>query len=218
MGNNMSAYGAMFDKNNAVATTINTASEYHALENQGTGLCSGFAFDAGSNGAITDTADNGGVLRCTDVAHGLATGDMITLNGMGDAAHNGITAVTVIGVDTFDCDNIVYNSIEDTGSWQQGSSLTVGTGGAGIYMISWGASGSAAVSAKEYHFECFQNIVAIDGTHKPRTFTGTTIGNFGSPAALVSLAESDIVWCGVENVTDTTNLTIADFNLSLVKL
>jgi hypothetical protein len=66
---------------------------------------------------VTDTADNGGQLQCTSVAHGLATGDTVVLSDMGDSAHDGSTVVTVDDANTFTCDDIAYNSDDDTGTW-----------------------------------------------------------------------------------------------------
>ncbi|KKK68999.1 hypothetical protein LCGC14_2938440, partial [marine sediment metagenome] len=63
-------HGEMFLDGNGVATTITAASKRVAIEGLSSSHLANFTFVASANGIITDTANNGGTLRITDVAHG----------------------------------------------------------------------------------------------------------------------------------------------------
>ena len=151
-------YGEMYTVDNTNATTVNSTSEWHAVTaDVSEGYTNGFTYDAGSTGAITNTADNGGVLRCTDATHGLVDGDYITMQ-MANTAHSGITIVDEIDANTFDATNITYNSINDTGTWQQGASLTADAGTSGKFKGSWAASGISETNAHVFDFTPCLNI------------------------------------------------------------
>ena len=207
--------GSMYIYDSAVATDINTTSVYHALRGFSAGsILDGITFGAGSTGAITDTASNGGVLRCTDVGHGLTTGDYLTLTGMGDALHDGTTQVTVIGVDTFDCDDISWNSDADTGTWYQGSYLEIDEGNGGSFHVTWGMSASVAVANKTFKFELVKNTTDLDEFAAERKFGSTDLGVLGG-SGQAELSEGDRLWMQVKNTSDTTNFTIKHANMGI---
>jgi len=197
--------------------TINTTNVYHAI----TGLLEGSvngatSYKASLSGSISLTANNGGVLRCTDVGHGLDTGDYITLNGMGDAAHNGITRVTVIDTDVFDCDDIAYSSSADTGSWQRGASMTINYGYGGIYNISFSITGSVGAANKNIKVEAYKNITPLDEFAIERLFGNTGYGNAGSTGVAL-LTSGDVLWLASENTTDAADWTIRHANINISK-
>lgn len=209
--------GSMYLYEGSETIAINTTDAYHAI----TGLLeadmdSSFTYLASATGSITDTANNGGLLRCTDATHGLTTGQVITLNGMADAAHNGITTVTVIDPNTFDCLDIAYNSIDDTGSWQRGSSLTVKTGQGGNYSFSYSISASVAVASKNIRVEPYKNIDPLDESACERLFSNTGWGVGGS-GGTVHLIPGDIIWLACRNTTDTQDVVITHANIHLDK-
>lgn len=195
--------------------SINTTDVYHAL----TGLLEGdidtaFTFISSTTGSVTNTANSGGKLRCTSAAHGLTTGQTVTLNGMGDAAHNGVTVITKIDDNTFDCTDVAYNSASDTGSWQRGSGLQVNTGFGGAYSFSYSISASVAVSNKNVVVEPYVNSTAIDEAATERLFGNTGYGVAGSGGEVMLIA-GDIVWLGCRNTTDTQDLIIRHTNIHL---
>ena len=210
--------GSMYVYDSAVATSIDAVDQYHAVQVFGTGtLLNGITFTAGTNGAITDTADNGGTLRCTDASHGLATGQYVTLTGMGDAAHVGSTAVTVIDANTFDCDDISHNSDNDTGNWQRGASLTVDTGHGGDFHCVFSMSFTSAGNNKNYKFELVKNTTDLDEfAAEEKVQTANDLGNASAQGTVV-LNGGDVLWLQVENTTDATNLTITHGNVHLMK-
>jgi len=197
--------------------TINTADVYHAVTGFTAGSVNSAAtFLESATGSITDTEDNSTVLRCTDVAHGLTTGQYITLNGMGDVAHNGITRVTVISEDVFDADDITYNSDDDTGSWQRGSSLTIKDGFGGAFSGGFSLSATAAVANKDFKFEIYGGTTAFDEFAVEAVFPNNTINNVGS-GGIGNLPSGTVMWMAVKNASDTANITIKHANLNMKK-
>jgi hypothetical protein len=197
--------------------TINTTGVYHAVIGLLESSIDGAAtYKASLVGAITDTANNGGVLRCTDATHGLDEGDYVTLNGMGDALHNGVTRVSVIDVNTFDCDNITYNSASDTGSWQRGTSLKINAGNGGIYDGAFSVTARSAVASKNFKFELYLNEVPFDEFAWERLFGNTGYG-VGASGGVGLLKNGDVLWMAVENTTDTQDVIIRHANLHITK-
>ncbi len=200
--------------------TIDAVDQYHGVLGFSEGAHSeGFTFLASDTGAITDTENNGGVLRCTDVAHGLTTGQYITVTGMGDALHVGSTGVTVITVDVFDCDDIAYNSINDVGNWQRGSSLTVQDGFEGTYVFGFSCSWSSAAVLKNYKFEPVVNNVDSDEiVFESKIGTANDLASSGAGGHEM-LAARDVIWLQMKGTTDNTNATLrqANFHITLVK-
>lgn len=197
--------------------TINTVSVYHAviglLESSVGGAVT---YKVSLVGSITDTANNGGVLRCTDATHGLDDGDYVTLNGMGDALHNGVTRVSVIDGNTFDCDDITYNSINDTGSWQRGTSMKIKDGFGGVYDGAFTVTARSAVASKNFKFEVYANTTAFDEFAWERLFGNTGYG-VGASGGIGLLKTGDVLWMAVENTTDTQDCIIRHANLHITK-
>lgn len=197
--------------------TINTANVYHAVTGFSEGsVDSAATFTASATGSITDTADNGGVLRCTDAAHGLTTGQFITLNGMGDAAHNGVTEVTVIDSDTFDAEDITYNSDNDTGEWQRGSSVTIKSGFGGAFNGGFSITGAAAAANKNFKFEVYGGTTPFDEFAVEALFPNSNYNNVSS-GGIGNLPAGTVMWVAVKNTTDTANITIEHANLHMKK-
>lgn len=212
-------YAEMHMYEAAQEIVINTVSQYHMVYGFHAGACNGWTFNGDDkSGAITDTENNGGVLRCTDVGHGLTTGDIISLTGMGNVLHNGVTAVTVISADVFDCDDIVYNSIDDTGTWNEGSYLEAGAGVDGVYFCSFSASVDADANNKIAKFEFRKNATEIDTVVAERKFAiGDDVGSV-SACGLVSISAGDRISLTIEGKTDTTNFDFEHANINLHKL
>lgn len=215
-------HGGMYLYDSATSVSITAGQQYHAV---GVFIAQsdleGLTFGAGSTGAITSTADNGGVLRCTDAAHGLATGDYVCLHNMADAAHVGTTKVTVIDVDTFDCDNITYNSAADTGSWSQGDYLQVSPGASGHWQIGWSASQSSPDAAnKTFKIECVKNTTDIDEGATERKFgIQNDVGVVASASNILDLVAGDRIWMQVQNVAaDTSDISFLHAHLFMVRI
>ena len=203
----------------AALQTIDVKEQYHAVQGFSEGVhVDGFTFLASANGAITDTANNGGVLRCTDVGHGLTTGQYITQTGMGDVLHVGSTRVTVITADLYDCDDIAYNSIGDTGNWQRGSSLTLLAGYEGLYLLTTTCSWTSAGNNKNYKFELVKNNIDLDEiVFEERVGVAADLQS-AAAGGHETLAVGDAIWTQVEGTTDATNLTLKHANMHLTRV
>lgn len=213
------SHSTMYLYDATLTLTIDAVDQYHAVQGllEGSDV-EGLTYLASSSGAITDTEDNSGTLRCTDVGHGLTTGQYVTLHGMGDAAHAGTTGVTVISADVFDCDDIAYNSIDDTGNWSRGSSLTVDNYHQGVYHIIYSASLLSAANNKNFKVEVCVNTTDQDEYASEEKLTLTTdIQNLGS-GGIVHLSVGDVVWLKAKGTTDDTNLIIEHANVALTRV
>lgn len=211
--------GCMYMYEAAEPVVIDAQDQYHAVQGfQPNGCNDGVTFLASATGSVTDTANNGGVLRCTDAGHGLSTGQYITLTGMGDAAHVGSSRVTVIDVDTFDCDNIVYNSIGDTGTWIRGSSLTINTGHGGTYQIGYSFSMYSVANNRNVRVEVVKNVTDLDEMASERKIAVLNDLGVLSSGNLVGLVGGDTVWMQLKNTTAATDFAIEHANFSMHKL
>lgn len=203
---------------NATVTPINTVSVPHAVQGVGSVLVAptnGFTFSSGSTGAITNTANNGGILRITDVGHGLSTGDIVTITGLATAAQNNITQITRIGNDTFDCDDIAFATAGETGNWYKGDALIANTGADGIYSLSFNGFGISSGVNKVFEFELAQNSTLIEVLESRRFFaTSSDYGSF-SAQGMVTVTAGDIISFIIIGITDTTDFTITHLNVSL---
>jgi hypothetical protein len=211
-------YGEMKIAENTTATEIREDAEWQALTaNVVTGLVNNFTYDAGLLGVVASIADaGGGDITVTDVAHGLSAGNIITMNGHTDAAYNGIFEVkTVPTLDTFTI-TAVYTAT-DTGYWQKGASLTVGSGGAGIYKGTWSSTGIAATNGHVFDFGPVVNTTVDTGAIARRTFSNADYGSF-SGTGLVTLAEGDVISFVARNNSASGNITIRAFDLNLHRI
>ena len=199
-------YGEMYIYNNSNVTVIETADTPIALRQISEGLNSGFIFHAGSTGAITAYADYSGTVAgtvlVTDVGHGLATGDIITIRG--STNYNGIFAVTVVSVDTF---YITDTWVADDGAsdWDQGASLTAQPGAAGIYTSTWQMT-TAPAGACRVLFKANINITPQDKSSAGRELAINDEDN-NSSTCLLDVSEGDIIWLSAQSdaTTDITN-------------
>ena len=211
-------FAEMHLHDNAVATVINTVNKPHLVQGLFLSVfAEGFVFAAGSTGAITNSADNGGTLRLTDVAHGLSTGAVVSVTGLPTAANNNITRVTVIDVDTFDCDDIAFAGAGETGIWYEGDKFTTLQGSQGIYKISFHSFGTSAAVNKEFEYEVFVNNIPQENIEAARKYAASDLGTVGG-GGLITLAAGDIITFAMFGLTDTTNFTQKHTNVTIHRI
>ncbi len=210
-------HGEFFVKGNATVTTITDANKGVAMELGAGDHLKDFTFVAGANGVITDTANNSGTLRITDVAHGRTTGDILSINGLATASQNGITAITRIDDDTFDCDNLTFATIDETGTWQMGAYLLVPAGGAADYRIEFKSSVLSASANKTYTIQGMINTSEDDGLFAEVRLSSADVSLIGF-GGIHTLAVADRLWVCINGLTDGTNITLKHFNLSLNRI
>ena len=210
-------HGEMFLDGNGTPVTISTKDDPVALEGFSSSHLVDISFVSSANGVTTDTANNSGTLRITDATHGLTTGDIVTINGLATPAQNGTTAITRITDDVFDCDDISYATIDETGAWQMGSYLLVPTGGAGTYLALMTNSATPGGTNKTYLIQLCVGTVAQTDAKAERKFGAADIGAFPL-GGFMTLADADRVWLSVTNLSDTTDITFKHANLSIHRI
>jgi hypothetical protein len=216
--NNVAPIGSCYVYEGVAATVITKTDQYHGITVFGADEEEGVTFLVGLTGSITNTANNGGILRCTDVDHGLLTGQYITLNNMTTNVHSIQTRVTKIDNNTFDCDDIAYAAAGDTGSWQRGASLTIGAGNGGHWLLAYAVSCYPAANNKNFKFEPMINTTHFDQCATENKLLSTTDYQVLSNAYPIELLAGDTVQLMLKNTTDATDLTIIHGNLILTRL
>lgn len=210
-------YAEMYEYENTAATTIGTQNVYHAVDNFVAGLIDGFTFVAGKEGSIASVADYSGTVAgtvlITDVAHGLLTGDVITIHETTD--YNGTFVITKVTDDTFYITETYTSS--QTGEWAMGSYLRCEEGSDGIYSASLSLTASAAGTNVRFKFEINKNEVVMDNVAVERVFANSDYSSL-STRGLVSLVEGDRIWVSTVNKTNSSNITIYHANITLTRL
>ncbi len=210
-------HGEMYLDGYGTPASVTTVNDPVALEGFSSSHLADFTFVASKNGVITDTENNSGTLRITDVAHGLVTGDIITINGLATAAQNGITAITKISNDIFDCDDIAFATIDETGTWQMRSYLLVPTGGAGTYLAMMFNSATPAGTNKTYLLQLIVNVTPQVDAKSERKFGAADIGAFPL-GGFLTVADADRIWLSVTGLSDATEITFKHANLSVHRI
>lgn len=209
-------YGEAYIYNNANPTVIETANTPIALRQIVTGLVHNFIFDAGSTAGITIYADYSGTVAgtvlVTSAAHGLATGDVITIRG--STNYNGAFEVTVVSASTFYITD-TWAGDDGASDWDQGTSLTVGVGAAGLYPAFWQMS-TAPAAAAVLTFNMYINATIQAKSTAERKFPINDLASCSSSCVL-DLAEGDIVWLAVSS-DGTANITNKHGNFNIRKL
>lgn len=203
-------YGEMYAYENGTATTIAANNVYHAIQgifSTGAAL-SGVTFMAGSTGPIASVAEGtpaDGKVTVTDVAHGLTTGDLITIVGSTD--YDGKYAITWLSADTFEITATWVAT--NTGTWIEGDYLTVTA--AGVYALDWNVSADGVSATNEnYHGELVKNVSDLDGSAAEALVSGGADVSALSGGTIVALAANDRIWLSVkQTTTGTDNVTLS---------
>lgn len=204
-------YAGMYLNDNNTDTVIGTADHPVMLHSFTTGSLQGFTFDAGRivDADIANEIDAGaGVLQIeTSGAHNLTTGDVVSQTGMADAAHNGITIITVVNGTNYTCDDIVYNANAgvSAGHIVEGSHLIAGTGSAGQYLVSFHIS-THVDAADTVKLQLYINSTACIKCIGQRRFANNDQGNI-TGGSIVTIAEGNKIYLTVTNTTGTNDLT-----------
>ena len=210
-------HGEIYLDGNGNPVTIATVNDPMALEGFSSSHLKDFTVVPSKDGVITDTEDNGGTLRITDVAHGLVTGDIVTINGLATPAQNGVTAITKVTNDVFDCDDISFATIDETGTWEMGTYLLVSTGGAGTYLANMSSSATSAAVGKVYLLELYIDTTSQPDAKVERKYTAADIGSIGL-SGLITLVAGNRIWLAITNITDASEITFKHANLVLHRI
>lgn len=212
------AYGEMYAYENTTALAIGTVDIYHAVGSSGlvTGLVNGFTFQAGSTGPISAFADYSGTVAgtvlVTDTAHGLLTGDIVTIDGTTN--YNGTFSITKVDDNTYYITD-TWVADDATGNWTMGAYLKASK--AGVYRVGMSLTAHAASANKTFKFEMMKGITNLDNIAVSRAFAVTDYTPM-SATGLVTLAVDDRLWLAVMNQTDAVDITIRHINVNVSKL
>ncbi len=197
--------------------TIDTANVYHGVIGFSTGSINDFTFDAGRevDPNISAEADNTDLQIDTSLAHGLLTGDIVTLSNMNNAGHNGACDVVFVDADTFDCDNIAYvaGAGASAGRVVEPSYLQAGTNAAGTYLFQLSISGQSVGTGITFKWELNNDITPIDTIVSERKHTNTDMGAMAS-SGFVTIVAGDRIWLSTMNKDNTTDFTIEHANVN----
>jgi hypothetical protein len=219
----ISGVSGMFEYQNAVVMGIDQVNTYHPFWTAGVvaGSLDGWTFTAGLDGTFSAVANaGGGQIEITIGAHSLVAGQIFALTSASVAGYRppnptvfviqSVTATTVRVIATF--------TATATGTWTRGAFLKAGPSAAGKYTIAWTCTAQAASGTnKDYHFEPWQNVTAIDKSAGGQLMNSTGPQCCAGPRAFITVAAGDIITMMCANQTDVTDLTIVDFNLTLLR-
>lgn len=152
---NAKAYLIPFEFSTTQAYIIEAGEQYFRFYRDG-----GRIFDI--SGTITGAANNGaGLIRITDVAHGLSTGSRVEISGvLGTVEANGEWVVTVISADTFDLQGSAFvNAYTSGGIWNRPYEIATPYTLADLSLVRWSQSADTLYLAH--------------GTYAPRKLTRT---------------------------------------------
>lgn len=210
-------HGEMYMDSNGTATTITDANKAVAIEGFSSSHLIDLTFVSSKNGVITDTINNGGILRCLDASHGLTTGDIITINGLATAAQNKTTTITKFDNNNFDCDDITFATASESGTWQMGSYLLIPTGGDGTFLASMSSSATPVGANKTFLIQLCINTTAQVDVKVERKFSAADIGSL-SMTGFITVVAANRVWISATGLTDGANITFKHINLLIHRI
>lgn len=209
-------YGEMYEYENTNITTIGTQNIYHAVNHFITGLTNGFTFTAGIEGTGSISNYSGtvaGTVLLLDTAHGLNTGDIITVHSSTD--YNGTKSIIKVTDDAFYF-TATYTS-NQSADWAMGSYLKCSAGSDGIYNVMMNNTSFASSVGKTFKFELNKNTIPLDNIAVSRKYASIDYTSLAA-SGLVSLVTGDRIWLSCRNETDATEITVRHCNVHLIRV
>ncbi len=203
-------HGVMNIHNNATLMTINAVStgelnNIHGVRLFNSSKLLGFTFDAGHDDvAITAIAQNGSDITVSAAGHSVVVGDIACITATADANYDQPHVVTAISAGV-SFDVTATFGATATGFVHVPSSLIPDT--AGDYSIAFGSSVSSDATNKTYEYHIWSGVTRLDVTSTKRFFTTNDIGVLGGADIAAVSTIADVMWVGVANLSDDTDLT-----------
>lgn len=215
-------YGLVHDT--TLTQAIGTTATWQAIFGMTNDQVNGFTY---ATGVSTDlTAGGGSTFASSDaglsttitsgVAHGLSTGDFVTIVGCSTAGYNGQVAVSdVSDANTFKIAKAFIDDPATEGDVIRGDCLTATA--AGAFDVTVIANGyTVAVGPINYVFSVFKNITQqdtfpIDGF----LMNNHTSFTFGAP---LTVSVGDKIWLGIWDDTGTNNFVFKSLYLKCIGL
>ncbi len=210
-------YAECFLHNNASASTITTASTQHAISGYGAGHSEGISPTAGITGTTSAFADYSGTVagtvKATDTAHGLTTGDIITIEG--GANYAGVHQITVIDANEFYFTDI-WVSDDGAQPWTRGDYIEIKR--KGTYILAFSASITPASANQVFEFHIYKGTTELDHFKVEHKFLLTSDIATVSMTGVDPADIGDRFWISMANITSAANLTIKNSNMSIIQV
>jgi hypothetical protein len=98
-----------------------------------------------------------------------------------------------------------------------GGFLTASAGTSGVFLITVSVSSQATSANKDFEMAVFKNDVQQNNITSKRRFSNADLGS-QSLGGLITIVPTDIINLQVANLTDTSNITLFDVNLTIHKI
>lgn len=207
-------HAEMYVFDSSTATTITTTNTPHGINVFSAGHLNGYTFSSGVNGTITAFADYGGTVAgtvlATDIAHGLSTGDIITIEG--GTNYLGVFEITKVDNDSFYfTDTWVAN--DGTVAWQQPDYITITK--SNDVLLSSTLSVTPATSNDIFRFQIYINTLPITHYVSEEKLKSSTDIQSTSMSGVDPVTVGDKVWLGITNIGGTGDITIKHGNVTI---
>jgi hypothetical protein len=220
------AYGEMYfytaSAGAPTALLIDVVNQYHGIALTATGTnVSGWTYKAGTAGIISAVADNGGgtILITTSAPHNLAVGDYVCQTGFATrTTYRGKYKVLSTPLATTYTVTRNFQVASDTGAFQRAWSLRANAGSAGLYRISFTMSAQATTGTTDFRFELNKNATDLDNIAAQNLYSNAARASSMVGIGLVTVADDDVIYMSVKNLTDGTDYSVWLANLSLNRL
>jgi len=214
--------GGMTEYENATVMGIDQVNTYHPMWTAGViaGTLDGWTFLAGTSGSFTSVANAGGgqIQITTSAPHGMVAGQIVALTSASVAGYQPpnptIFVIQSVGASTFNV--IATFTATATGTFTRGACLTAGASAAGKYQIFWSVSCKSSGANKLYKFEPCKNTSNIDIAAAGSLLTTTDLQCLSGTGVIV-IAAGDVITMLCQNQTDTTDITIVDANIRVIR-
>jgi len=217
IGNEEGICGELKLTANQTTTAIEVASVKQALHLLVTGLKNGFSVTNGITGAgdiTTNVPVVAGTVKLTDAAHGLVTGDIVTITK--STNYNGIFTVTRVSADIF---TIVAAYVADAvgAVWTRGTKIKCDYIVAAKYQLNLRIDALVETINTVFNFNVIKNVTpeaSLILEHKYLDLSQQNVSTCG----IVSLNPGDIIWVTTENTSGAGDITIKNLNLTLTQI
>lgn len=212
-------WGECYQYNQTFTLPIDIKNIYHPVRNMSTGIVKEITFDAGSTGAVASIAEGpAGYITCTSNGHGLLDGEIVYLTNSTD--YDGKFIVANKTDNTFDV--LETWTQNRTCNWYQPSTLKVGAGGSGDFLVSYSVTADAESSGKNFKTEIsYGGVTALadlDTCVAEKLFgTGADYSSLVG-TGIVTLVAGDYIWLQLKNTTDATDLVIRHANINITRI
>jgi len=215
----LSNYAEMYKHENATATNIQAANDWHFLNGFTTGeVGGGWSFHAGKQLAITAyaTSDAGAKTQVTSATHAMVNGDIVSISNT--AHYDGVHIVEQVATNTFVI-TVAFGGDDGASVGEHGGHFMSSTATAsGKYLISYTLSLIPANPNDICEVTTFTNATQnIKGESQTKLGAVTDYQNVAGHS-IKDITVNDIISIAVRNISGAGDFTIRDCNLTLVRI